>query len=99
MAAKKCRYIESKGEHWHAAPMLIMRDVEDLNKLTISIWPTHKMNYQDIGERWNRRALLVEQMVKIFKELDIQYRLLPLDVNIRSIPSSDNAPSNLKLCQ
>ncbi|KAH7523457.1 hypothetical protein FEM48_Zijuj06G0013100 [Ziziphus jujuba var. spinosa] len=87
-------YIESKGEHWHAAPMLIMRDVEDLNKLTLSLWPTHKMNYQDIAERWNRRTHLVEQMIKIFRELDIEYRLLPLDVNVRSMPSSDNPPSN-----
>lgn len=75
-----------------------MTDVEDLNKLKLSLWPTHKMNHQDIGERWNRRALLVEHMVKIFRELDIEYRMLPLDVNVRIISGSNMPPSNWSIC-
>lgn len=66
--------------------MIIFKDVEDLNKLRIAVWLTQRMNHQDMGERWTRRSLLVEEMVKIFRELDIQYRLLPLDINIRALP-------------
>ncbi|CAN6722439.1 unnamed protein product [Malus baccata var. baccata] len=76
------RYIEDKKDHWYDTPMLIIRDVEDLNKLKISVWLTHKMNHQDMLERWHRRSLLIEEMIKVFRELDIEYRLLPLDVNI-----------------
>ncbi|KAF8040412.1 hypothetical protein BT93_B2597 [Corymbia citriodora subsp. variegata] len=70
-------YIENKKDHWYPAPMIIFKDVEDLNERRIVVWLTHRMNHQDMGEKWARRALLVEEMVKIFKELDIQYRLLP----------------------
>ncbi|XP_062163677.1 mechanosensitive ion channel protein 8-like [Alnus glutinosa] len=93
-------YIESKNEHWHTAPMVIMRDVIDMNKLMLSVWLTHKMNYQDMGERWARRALLIEEMIKVFRELDIEYRMLPLDVNIRNMPPliSNRLPSNWATC-
>jgi hypothetical protein len=95
-----CRYIESKNEHWQPAPMVIMRDVIDMNKVMLSVWLTHKMNYQDMGERWARRALLIEEMIKVFRELDIEYRMLPLDVNIRNMPPliSNRLPSNWATC-
>ncbi|XP_065638831.1 mechanosensitive ion channel protein 6-like [Quercus suber] len=79
-------YVESKKEHWYTAPMIILKDFEELNRLRLALWLTHKMNYQDIGERFARRSLLMEEMVKIFRELDIQYRLLPIDINVRAMP-------------
>lgn len=82
-----CSYVDNKKEHWYPSPMIIMKDVEDLNRVRFAVWLTHKMNYQDIGERWVRRAFLVEEMTKIFRELDIQYRLFPLDINVRSMPT------------
>lgn len=89
-----CSYIEGKKEHWCPAPMIVLKDVEELNRMRIAIWLTHRMNHQDMGERWTRRALLVEELVKIFQELDLQYRLLPLDINVRSLPpvNSTNFP-------
>lgn len=66
--------------------MVIFKDVEDLNLVRIAVWLCHKMNHQNMGEKWARRALLVEEVVKIIKELDIQYRMLPLDINVRSLP-------------
>lgn len=80
--------------------MIVLRDVEDMNRLKISIWLAHRMNFQDMGERWKRRALLVEEMIKIFKDLDIEYRMLPLDVNVRNIPAltSNRVPSNWTAC-
>ncbi|XP_038900754.1 mechanosensitive ion channel protein 6-like [Benincasa hispida] len=88
-------YIEGKKEHWCPAPMIVLKDVEELNRMRIAIWLTHRMNHQDMGERWTRRALLVEELVKIFQELDLQYRLLPLDINVRSLPpvNSTSLPS------
>lgn len=81
-----CSYVESKKEHWYAAPMIILKDFEELNRLRLALWLTHKMNYQDMGEKFARRSLLMEEMVKIFRELDIQYRLLPVDINVRAMP-------------
>ena len=81
-----CSYVESKNEHWCAAPMIILMEFEELHRLRLALWLTHKMNYQDMGEKFARRSLLMEEMVKIFRELDIQYRLLPIDINVRAMP-------------
>ncbi|PHU21042.1 Mechanosensitive ion channel protein 6 [Capsicum chinense] len=100
MKERITRYIENKSEHWYPAPSVVMRDVEDLNRIKWSVWISHTMNFQDMGERWARRALLVEEMVKIFRELDIEYRMLPLDVNVRNMPqlTSSRVPSNWTVC-
>ncbi|XP_041018897.1 mechanosensitive ion channel protein 8-like isoform X1 [Juglans microcarpa x Juglans regia] len=100
MKERITRYIESKNEHWHPAPMVIVREVIDMNKLMMTVWATHQMNFQEMRERWSRRALLIEEMVKVFREVDIEYRMLPLDVNIRNMPPliSDRLPSNWTTC-
>ncbi|XP_030955889.1 mechanosensitive ion channel protein 6-like [Quercus robur] len=91
-------YIEGKKEHWQPGPMVIMRDVIDMNKLMMSVWLGHRLNYQDIKERFLRREALLEEMIKIFKELDIEYRLLPVDVNVQNLPPpvSNRLPSTWK---
>ncbi|XP_076948523.1 mechanosensitive ion channel protein 6-like [Bidens hawaiensis] len=93
-------YIENKSDHWYPAPTIVLRDVEDLNRLKISVWISHRMNFQDMGERWKRRALLVEEMIKVFRDLDIEYRMLPVDVNVRNMPSlaSNRLPSTWTAC-
>ncbi|XP_057532271.1 mechanosensitive ion channel protein 6-like [Amaranthus tricolor] len=100
MKERITRYIDNKSDHWYPAPMIVMRDVEDLNRLKFSLWVSHRMNHQDMGERWVRRSTLVEEMIKIFKELDIEYRMLPMDVNVRNMPPlvSDRLPSNWTAC-
>ncbi|KAI3464759.1 hypothetical protein Pfo_021422 [Paulownia fortunei] len=100
MKERITRYVDNRSDHWYPAPMIVMRDVEDMNRLKFSVWLSHRMNHQDMGERWARRALLVEDMVKTFRELDIEYRLLPLDVNVRNMPpiSSSRLPSNWTVC-
>ncbi|KAF5727125.1 mechanosensitive ion channel protein 6-like [Tripterygium wilfordii] len=87
-------YIENKKEHWYPSPTVVLKDVEDFTRLRFAVWPSHRMNHQTMGERWARRALLVEEMVKVFRELDIQYRLFPLDINIRSMtPATTSSPA------
>lgn len=67
--------------------MIIMKELEELNRVRMAIWLCHRINHQDMGERFSRRSLLIEEMVKIFQELDIQYRLLPIDINVCAMPS------------
>lgn len=100
MKERITRYIDNKSDHWYPAPMIVMRDVDDLNRIKFSLWLSHRMNHQDMGERWVRRSLLVEEMVKIFRDLDIEYRMLPMDVNVRNLPPlvSDRLPSNWTAC-
>ncbi|KAE9586595.1 hypothetical protein Lal_00004503 [Lupinus albus] len=86
-------YVDNKKEHWYPSPTIVFKDHESLNMIRVAVWPTHRMNFQDMAERFLRRSLLIEEMVKIFKDLDIQYRLLPIDINIRTMPTtSDRLP-------
>ncbi|KAI3943642.1 hypothetical protein MKW92_051988 [Papaver armeniacum] len=93
-------YIESKREHWYPSPMIVVRDVDDMNRLKMSVWLCHRINHQDMGERWTRRALVVEEMIRVLRELDMEYRMLPLDINVRNMPgfSSQRLPSNWNAC-
>ncbi|XP_073127119.1 mechanosensitive ion channel protein 8-like [Henckelia pumila] len=79
-------YIENKSEYWYPSPSVVLMNLENLHTLKMSVWLRHRMNHQNMGERWKRRALLVEEMVRIFKDLDIEYRLHPLDINVRAMP-------------
>ncbi|CAL5376972.1 unnamed protein product [Camellia sinensis] len=73
-------YIESKKDHWYPSPTVVPMNLEELNKLKISVWLRHRMNHQDMQGRWFRRALVVEEMIKIFKELDIEYLVVKLSM-------------------
>ncbi|KAL8098409.1 mechanosensitive ion channel protein 8-like [Apium graveolens] len=90
-------YIDNKKDHWYSNPIIVMRDIVDLHKIQMSLWPTHKMNHQNAVERYKRRGLLVEQIVKIVKEMDIEHLLYPIDINIRNMPTANSTPTNLAL--
>ncbi|XP_042415325.1 mechanosensitive ion channel protein 5-like [Zingiber officinale] len=88
-------YLENKKEHWYPGPLVVLRDVDDMNKLKISIWMRHRINFQDMGERFVRRELVVQEMIKVLRELDIEYRMATLDVNVRNmhVVNSTRLPS------
>ncbi|KAK2974268.1 hypothetical protein RJ640_016754 [Escallonia rubra] len=84
-------YIESKNDHWHPAPTIVVMNFVGLNILKMSLWPKHRMNHQDMGEKFARRTLLIEEIVKIFKELDFEYHLRPIDIHVRSLPPMESS--------
>nr|XP_043623976.1 mechanosensitive ion channel protein 6-like [Erigeron canadensis] len=79
-------YVESNKDHWYSDPIVLPMDMFDVNTQKLSIWVQHKMNHQDITERLTRRGKIVEEMMRIFKDLDMESKTLPLDINIRSMP-------------
>ncbi|EHA8587648.1 mechanosensitive ion channel protein 6-like [Cocos nucifera] len=89
-------FMENKKEHWYPGPAVVLRDVDDMNRLKISIWMRHRINFQNMGLRFTRRELVLEETIRILRDLDIEYRMLPLDVNIRDMPALTSArvPSN-----
>ncbi|CAH2051510.1 unnamed protein product [Thlaspi arvense] len=80
-------YIDSKPEYWYPKADIIVKDVENLDIIRLAIWPCHKINHQNMGEKFTRRALLVEEVIKILLELDIQHRFPPLDINVKTMPT------------
>ncbi|KAJ7513409.1 hypothetical protein O6H91_24G005900 [Diphasiastrum complanatum] len=81
---KITRYIESKPNHWYSNHIMVVREIENMNKMTMSLWLQHTMNHQDSGEKWIRRSDLILEMKKYFQELGIEYQLLPQDVRVQA---------------
>ncbi|CAD6259998.1 unnamed protein product [Miscanthus lutarioriparius] len=95
MKERLMHYLDNKKEHWYPGSMVVLRDVDDTNKLKASIWCRHTINFHDMGLRFERRELLLQEMIKILRDLEIEYRMLPLDVNVRNAPTiqSSRMPS------
>ncbi|AEE75569.1 mechanosensitive channel of small conductance-like 5 [Arabidopsis thaliana] len=87
-------YVDNKKDYWYPAPMIVFLSMDDLNSVKIAVWLTHRMNHQDMGERYIRRGLLLEEVGKTCRELDIEYRLYPLNINVRSLPPTANPTSS-----
>lgn len=68
--------------HWHPDHSVVVREIENMNKIQMALYINHTMSFQDYGERNNRRTELMIEMKKIFEELNIKYNLLPQAVHI-----------------
>ncbi|XP_028807020.1 mechanosensitive ion channel protein 10-like isoform X2 [Neltuma alba] len=85
------RYLERNPQHWHANHNVIVKEIENVNKIKIALYVNHTMNFQDYAEKNRRRAELVMELKKIFEDLDIRYNLLPQAVHV-SYVGSDTGP-------
>lgn len=43
------RYVDNKVEHWYPNPLIVVKDIEEMNKMKMAVWLQHKMNHQDMG--------------------------------------------------
>ncbi|GER56929.1 mechanosensitive ion channel family protein [Striga asiatica] len=82
LKAKIKGYLESKPQHWSPSHSVQVKEIVDVNKMLMALYVTHTINFQNSGERGERRSALVFELKKIFVELDITYRLLPQEVQI-----------------
>ncbi|KAG0472688.1 hypothetical protein HPP92_014545 [Vanilla planifolia] len=100
MRERMIAFMESKKDHWHPGAQVVLRDIDDMNRLKISIWMRHRINFQDMGMKFSRRELVVQELIRVLRELDIEYRMLPLDVNLRDLPpvTSNRLPSTWTTC-
>lgn len=85
MKQRIINFIESKKDHYYPKDITVVSlNVAELNKIKLQIWWRHKINFQDMSERYVRKGAVVDEMVRIFKENDVEYRCL--DISIRSMP-------------
>lgn len=80
-------YMEGKLEYWYPSPTIELYDNEMLDMVKVVVWPTHRMNIQNMEERCIMRSLLIEELMKIFGDLEIVY-LMPLQINARAFPTT-----------
>ncbi|XP_042486447.1 mechanosensitive ion channel protein 10-like isoform X3 [Macadamia integrifolia] len=75
-------YIESKPKYWNPKHSVIVKEIENINKMKMCLCVLHTMNHQNYGERNNRRTELILELKKIFENLGIKYHLLPQEVHL-----------------
>ncbi|KAJ9549204.1 hypothetical protein OSB04_021747 [Centaurea solstitialis] len=81
-------FIESKKDHYYATDItMVSLNLEELHKIKLQIWWRHKINFQDMGERYIRKGAVIDEMIRLFREHDVEYRLYPLDINIKAMPT------------
>nr|WGO49557.1 mechanosensitive ion channel protein B085526 [Torenia fournieri] len=76
------QYLEKNPQQWHPNHNVVVKEIEDVNKIKMALFFNHTMNFQDFQERNRRRSDLVLEMKNIFEELNITYNLLPQQVNV-----------------
>ncbi|XP_042503204.1 mechanosensitive ion channel protein 10 [Macadamia integrifolia] len=84
-------YIEGKPQHWHPKHSVVVKEIENVNKMKMALYVLHTMNHQNYGEKNNRRSELVLELKKIFEELSIKYHLLPQEVHLSYVGSASTA--------
>ncbi|KAL6974587.1 hypothetical protein U1Q18_028771, partial [Sarracenia purpurea var. burkii] len=88
LKAKIKSYLESKPQHWRSNHSVQVKDIEDVNKMKMGLYVNHTINFQNYGEKNNRRSDLVFELKKIFEELGIKYHLLPQEVHLSYVGSA-----------
>ncbi|XP_076942182.1 mechanosensitive ion channel protein 8-like [Bidens hawaiensis] len=96
MKQRITNFIENKRDHYYPNEITaVSLRLEDISKIRLHMWWRHKINFQDMGERYIKRGAVIDEMVRIFKEHDIEYRLYPLDINIRNMPLPPTTSSRM----
>ncbi|XP_051151706.1 mechanosensitive ion channel protein 10-like [Andrographis paniculata] len=78
-------YIESKPKYWNPKHSVIVKEIENLDKLKMALCVQHTINHQNYADRNTRITELLLELKKIFENLNIKYHLLPQEVHIKSI--------------
>ncbi|KAF8380781.1 hypothetical protein HHK36_028275 [Tetracentron sinense] len=79
-------YIESKPKYWNPKHSVIVKEIENVDKMKMCLCVLHTMNHQNYGEKNNRRSELVLELKKIFENLGIKYHVLPQEVHLTQVP-------------
>ncbi|XP_010669339.2 mechanosensitive ion channel protein 10 [Beta vulgaris subsp. vulgaris] len=81
-------YLEHTPHFWHPEHNLVVKEIENVNKIKMALFFNHTMNFQDIVEKGRRKTELVLQMKSIFDDLEISYHLLPQEVHLTKMASN-----------
>lgn len=82
MLFKMFRYLENNPQNWHPNHNVVVKEIENVNKLKMALFFNHTMNFQNFVEKSRRKTELVLELKKIFEDLYIRYDLLPQEVHL-----------------
>ncbi|KAH6820458.1 hypothetical protein C2S53_002616 [Perilla frutescens var. hirtella] len=78
-------YIESKPKYWNPKHSIIVKEIENVDKLKMALSVQHTINHQNYGDRNIRITELFLELKKIFENLNIKYRLLPQEIHLTHV--------------
>ncbi|KAL6226755.1 hypothetical protein ACLB2K_000716 [Fragaria x ananassa] len=81
-------YLESKPQHWRPGHSVAVKEIEDVNKMTMALYISHTINFQNYGDKTSRRTELILELKKIFEDLNIKYHLLPQEIILTKVGSA-----------
>ncbi|KAL2937977.1 Mechanosensitive ion channel protein 10 [Bienertia sinuspersici] len=81
-------YLEQTPHFWHQEHNLVVKEIEDINKIKMALYFTHTMNFQDFPLKSRRRSELILEMKNIFDDLEISYHLLPQEIHLTKTVSN-----------
>nr|XP_043615854.1 mechanosensitive ion channel protein 9-like [Erigeron canadensis] len=76
LKAKIKGYIDRKPEFWHPEHTVRVKGIQDVNKIKMSLYVTHTINFQNYEKRNNRISNLVAKLKNLFEELGIKCHYL-----------------------
>ncbi|KAK3000903.1 hypothetical protein RJ639_020363 [Escallonia herrerae] len=79
------RYIEGKPKYWNPKHSVLVKDIENVDKMKMVLCVLHTMNHQNYGEKAARRSELVFELKKTLENLGIKYHLLPQEVHLTQV--------------
>ncbi|XP_057516488.1 mechanosensitive ion channel protein 10-like [Amaranthus tricolor] len=80
------QYVEKTPHYWHPDHSLVVKEIENVNKMKMALFFTHTMNFQDVVAKGQRKTEFVLELKKIFDDLEISYHLLPQEIHIAKMP-------------
>ncbi|XP_024367346.1 mechanosensitive ion channel protein 10 isoform X1 [Physcomitrium patens] len=83
------KYIESLPQYWYPTFRLVCKDIEDSNRMKMALWMQHHMNFQESGERWQRRSNMILHMKTCMEDLKIGFMLPRQEITVTGIPLLD----------
>ncbi|XP_022732422.1 LOW QUALITY PROTEIN: mechanosensitive ion channel protein 10-like [Durio zibethinus] len=79
------KHLEANNTLWHPNHLVVVKEIENVNKLKMALYCNHTMNFQDFREKNRRKSELVIELKRIFEELGIRYNFLPQHVNLNRV--------------
>jgi len=80
---KMRKFVADKSRDYHSSLDLNVRELENINKLTLTFWLQYKGNWQDGGRRFQRRTQFYYVLKRGITELEIHYNLPPQPVYVQ----------------
>ncbi|CAH8288720.1 unnamed protein product [Eruca vesicaria subsp. sativa] len=75
-------FLVQNPNNWYPEPLLMVKAIENVNKLNLNVLFQYTMNFQNFVEKNLRRTEMVINLKRILEELEIDYTLLPQQVHL-----------------